>query len=761
MEMEKFSDTLPIYTNDIENPVLQDSLESLHKMIGYKGKVLDWGSDRIAIPVEINVDLPSLGNFQDLDIRAIEPIILVFDLINYPVSAPRVYTDRFDFPKNNLAHLYVAVNNRPPAFCYVRGNADEWYANKRIEDLVIRIGNWLRDAATGELSENGNQFEPLRLEGYLGSVIYDYDTILTAIHENAAIKLGERFTIALFERVNSDARNTYKFVQLITNTNALTTIKEVDEERKKEKESIARRKYYFGYILWADDSTVRNDYEINIPRSWEEFKIFCEYYGIKYDEFEKFIAQYNYINEFIYFPVIIGISRPHQLIGYSSNIEFINLRFKVESQDLKDGKIVNNITIDMLSHNQPLTRKLATQISDSNVSLENRSIVFGCGAIGSKIVMHLARSGQTNLTLIDPDYISPHNLVRHALFGEDEGAGKADALKEKIKKIYPSEKLGIVSGASLKDGLIDKKETFEKYHWILDFTASEAFFNKLALLKSIDSAKLASASISDFGNLGIMYKEGEQRNPRIDDLQAYLYSMCQSDENINNWLKNEQVKASSNNVIIQVGVGCNSETTILADDKISSHASYFSGALKREMTQPSKEGSIYLHRIKEKEDYNIETQVVKVNPFRIFQAINDPSWTIRFKAEVIEHLEHEFSAAQTNETGGVFVGICNYKTKTIHVTGSVTAPVDSTANSTQFIRGYSGLAEHISEIEHNSGGQIGYIGEWHTHPDGPNGLSRQDIASVAQHKEECSKLQPPLPVFLSIITPDGLFPYVY
>ncbi|WP_165689552.1 ThiF family adenylyltransferase [Elizabethkingia ursingii] len=759
--MEKFSNTLPIYTNDIENPVLQDSLESLNKMIGHKGKVLDWGSGKIAIPVEINVDLPSLGNFQDLDIRAVEPIILVFDLINYPVSAPRVYTDRHDFPKNNLAHLYVAVNNRPPAFCYVRGNADEWYANKRIEDLVIRIGNWLRDAATGELSENGNQFEPLRLEGYLGSVIYDYDTILTAIHENAVIKLGERFTMALFERVNSDTRNTYKFVQLITNTNALTTIKEVDEERKKEKESITRRKYYFGYILWADDSTVKNDYEINIPRSWQEFKIFCEYYGIKYDEFEKFIAQYNDINEFIYFPVIIGISRPHQLIGYSSNIEFINLRFKVESQDLKDGKIVNNIPIDMLSHNQPLTCKLATQISDSNVSLENRSIVFGCGAIGSKIVMHLARSGQTNLTLIDPDYISPHNLVRHALFGEDEGAGKADALKEKIKKIYPSEKLGVVSGASLKDGLIDKKETFEKYHWILDFTASEAFFNKLALLKSIDSAKLASASISDFGNLGIMYKEGEQRNPRIDDLQSYLYSMCQSDENINNWLKNEQVKASSNHVIIQVGVGCNSETTILADDKISSHASYFSGALKREMTQPSKEGRIYLHRIKEKEDYNIETQVVKVNPFRIFQAINDPSWTIRFKPEVIEHLEHEFFAAQTNETGGVFVGICNYKTKTIHVTGSVTAPVDSTANSTQFVRGYNGLAEHISEIGHNSGGQIGYIGEWHTHPDGPNGLSRQDIASVAQHKEECSKLQPPLPVFLSVITPDGLFPYVY
>src|SRR5690606_4090855 len=110
----------------------------------------------------------------------------------------------------------------------------------------------------------------------------------------------------------------------------------------------------------------------------------------------KFVATYRDLNEYIYFPVVIGIRRPSQLIGYSSNVEFINLRFKIDSDDLEDGKIVNNISIEILSHNQPLTRKLASHISDRNINLDDgRHVVFGCGAIGSKIIMHLARSGQT------------------------------------------------------------------------------------------------------------------------------------------------------------------------------------------------------------------------------------------------------------------------------------------------------------------------------------------------------------------------------
>ncbi|MEN2282229.1 ThiF family adenylyltransferase [Algoriphagus sp. SE2] len=760
MEMDRFRVSLPVFSSDIENPALRDSLKSLEALNGSKLQILDWGNDKIAVPFNIGVNLPSLGNFENIDIREIEPIILVFDLINYPLSAPKVFTDRLDFPKSNLAHLYIAVNNRPPGFCYVRENADEWYANKRIDDLIIRISNWLRDAATGELTENGEQFEPLRLEGYIGTIIYDYNSLIGIVKGDNAFHFKKQLAVALFERPIQAERYTFKFIKSLTVGNTFSTIKEVDEERKKGKEDATRKNYHYAYILWNEEDIINKEYYVNLPKSWEEFKSFCGFYGLDFSQLEELIATSDG-NSFVYFPVIVGIRRPKAIIGYSSNIEFINFRFRVDSVDVKEGKIINNIPIDLLSHNQPLTFQQASKISNRNIDVDSRIAVFGCGALGSKVIIHLARSGQTNLTLIDPDQISPHNLVRHVLFGEDEGENKAIALAKRIKNLYPYQPTRTIGLFALKDGTLDKPDFFDIHNWILDFTASEAFFNKLTNVKSMEERNVVSASISDLGNLGVVYMEGGNRNPRIDDLQAYLYSLSENDKKISDWLQREQLTNNNNNITVRVGVGCNSETTVLSDDRISSHASYFSGVLKREMLASSKDGKIYLNRIIDSPDYTIETQVLSIEPFKVLSAVNDSNWAVRFKDGIVEQIEHVSSKAGRNETGGVLVGICNYKTKTIHVTGYINAPIDSKADAFNFIRGHEGLPDEIRAIQNNSGGQIGYIGEWHSHPEGPNMLSQQDMISVNQHKAEFQHLNPPLPVFLCIITPDGLFPFVF
>lgn len=176
MVRELFSDTLPLYSQQITNPDLLVSLEQLKKCLHIGDlEIREWTEEKIAIPIWINVTLPPLGNADNLDIRSREPVLLVFDPKNYPYTAPIAYSNRFDFPKNRLGHLYVAAKGKPPAFCLVRGNLDEWYADKMVKDVIIRIENWFRDAATGQLNEDGAQFEPLRLEGYVG----DFNMIMT------------------------------------------------------------------------------------------------------------------------------------------------------------------------------------------------------------------------------------------------------------------------------------------------------------------------------------------------------------------------------------------------------------------------------------------------------------------------------------------------------------------------------------------------------------------------------------------------------
>ena len=43
---------------------------------------------------------------------------------------------------------------------------------------------------------------------------------------------------------------------------------------------------------------------------------------------------------------------------------------------------------------------------------------------------------------------------------------------------------------------------------------------------------------------------------------------------------------------------------------------------------------------------------------------------------------------------------------------------DSAEHRTAFVRGVAGLREEIETIEARTGGQVGYVGEWHSHPDG-------------------------------------------
>src|SRR5690606_28029867 len=144
------------------------------------------------------------------------------------------------------------------------------------------------------------------------------------------------------------------------------------------------------------------------------------------------------------------------------NIEFVNLKFCLYTDDVSEGKLINNIPIKFQAHNQPLTREKAQHISGYSSFVDGKGVVFGCGALGSKVTLHLARSGQTNFTLIDPVRLSPRNVVRQSSGGEYVGRNKAFAHAEVIRKLYPTEELPVLTRPSYKEGRLEKKGTRDK-----------------------------------------------------------------------------------------------------------------------------------------------------------------------------------------------------------------------------------------------------------------------------------------------------------
>lgn len=755
MEVELFSKTLEPFSGVVENESLQETLKELVQFFG-DIQVLSWDEWRIAVPLTLAVDIPPLGTHHDIDIRDSEPVILVFHLRNYPYTAPTVFTDRSDFPKNRLAHLYIAKNGRPPAFCYVRGDRDGWYSNKRIQDLVIRISNWLRDAAEGNLTQDGNQFEPMRLEGYSGALIYDYDKIAEIVNKDVSLFTNEHLAIGMFEWKSGAG---FRLVKMLTLSNIKQIGEEIAQDDAKSMTDPDRKHYRFGYFLWSDSAEMFSDYDIAKPESWGELKELCKRYSVNYETFENFYTQIKI--EYIQFPLVVAIKRPKQVIGFSSDIEFLNFQISVNADDVVDGKISDAAIVKLSSHNQPLTVGKAGQISGMTAGLNFSAVVFGCGALGSKIALHWARCGLAHMMLIDPDHISPHNMVRHALTPSTEGQNKARALAEVIRGMYPVEDIEVHDWDMPNLIFRGNGKYLERIGHLFDFTASDSFFSRLVMTDILNEIKVRSAYISDFGNLGILLQEGPDRNPRVDDLKAILCANYRDLPEVGNWLVREQGSAQTN-LTIAVGVGCNSETTILSDDKVSLHAAIIAGAIKKEVTGSfNNAGRILLSVIQEDNEYGVKTIPLVVRPLDIFPATNDPSWSVRFVHGVIDRILATVGSAGLYETGGVFVGVVNYKTKSIHVTDLISAPPDSKANPVCFMRGYQGLPNQVEAIEKGSGGQLGYVGEWHSHPHGPEGLSHVDMAAVSKFKTEFGALPTPLPVFLTVVTPSAILPYVF
>lgn len=66
---------------------------------------------------------------------------------------------------------------------------------------------------------------------------------------------------------------------------------------------------------------------------------------------------------------------------------------------------------------------------------DKRVAIVGCGSVGSKVAVSLARSGVRSFLLVDPDVVLPGNMVRNELDLRAVGAHKSNALEHKLLEI--------------------------------------------------------------------------------------------------------------------------------------------------------------------------------------------------------------------------------------------------------------------------------------------------------------------------------------
>ena len=117
--------------------------------------------------------------------------------------------------------------------------------------------------------------------------------------------------------------------------------------------------------------------------------------------------------------------------------------------------------------------------------LRSRTVIVGCGALGSFQAAALARAGAGHITIIDRDYVEPSNLQRQWLFEEADACQalpKAAAAERRIAAINSSIHVrGIVADLTAANAsellgdaglILDGTDNFETRYLINDFAVS-------------------------------------------------------------------------------------------------------------------------------------------------------------------------------------------------------------------------------------------------------------------------------------------------
>ena len=143
-----------------------------------------------------------------------------------------------------------------------------------------------------------------------------------------------------------------------------------------------------------------------------------------------------------------------------------------------------------------IERNIYERLGSLNISsrLDNKKVMMvGLGSVGSIAALQLAKSGVTDFTLVDPDILKLHNIIRHVCGLSDIGRYKVDAIRDKLKNINPSIKIhSLVKDCS--DAYVKYENIFNEMDLFVvstDTADSRSFMNLLSIDLKIPSVHIA------------------------------------------------------------------------------------------------------------------------------------------------------------------------------------------------------------------------------------------------------------------------------
>lgn len=331
-------------------------------------------------------------------------------------------------------------------------------------------------------------------------------------------------------------------------------------------------------------------------------------------------------------------------------------------------------------------------------------VLLGVGSLGSAVHNIWLRSGWGSWTVVDKDHVKAHNITRHIATFDQVGMTKVQAVLEHAELVAIGESLVRGIEADALDGAhAELMKALGSADIVVDVTTTLDYPRKASLNAAL--ARHASMFVSPSGSDGVILLEDTNRATTLLSLEAQYYRAIISEPWGEHHLRNNLGSFLS-------GASCRDISVRLPYSAVLAHAANQSEQLMRLLRQDAAVARVWSR--------DADSGGISVNYVPAAAQLILPLG--KFTAFLDKGLEDKLfalrEAALPKETGGVLLGYWDLNINALVLVDVIPAPVDSESSETAFVRGTEGLVEAVTEVRRRTGGIVGYVGEWHSHPPG-------------------------------------------